>query len=98
MPPQGQQFDPVAEFRQSWPNSGLSDQEVLKNLQDPQKFRSAFPHYTGVTDDEIRSRMSTYLPREAAPAPAPVSPQRTPQGGGVGVPTGPATGIGPAQP
>lgn len=66
--PDTTQWNPVTEFHQNWPDSGLSDAQILFNLQDPQKFRSAFPHYTGVTDDEIRSKMKAYLkPQAQAP-------------------------------
>ena len=58
------QWNPVAEFRQLWPNAKISDADVLKNLQDPAKFRSAFPHYTGVTDDMIRTKMKAYSPMD----------------------------------
>ena len=66
MPPQDapQQWNPVAEFKQQWPNAKLSDGDILKNLQDPAKFRSAFPHYTGVTDDEIKTKMEAYSPTD----------------------------------
>ena len=56
-----QQWDPIAAFHQKWPDTGLSDQQVLTNLQNPAKFRSAFPEYDGVTDDEIRTKMSAYV-------------------------------------
>src|SRR5690242_3784502 len=67
------QWNPVQAFRQQWPNANLSDQQILNNLQDPAKFRSAFPQYTGVTDDMVRTKMSAYLPqtRERATAPTP---------------------------
>lgn len=37
-----------------WPLAVYSDEEILQNLQDPAKFRSAFPNYDGLTDDQIR--------------------------------------------
>jgi hypothetical protein len=67
--PDQQTWNPVAEFKQNWPDSRLSDDEILKNLQDPAKFRSAFPHYTGVTDAQITSRMKSYSPAPATSTP-----------------------------
>ena len=56
--PQPRQWDPVAEFHRRWPNAKLSDGEILTNLQDPVKFRSAFPNYDGLTDDDIRKHVA----------------------------------------
>lgn len=66
------QWNPVQEFHQNWPNSGLSDSQIVTNLQDPSKFRSAFPHYTGVSDKDIQSKMKAYMPT-GAPGQAPAS-------------------------
>lgn len=74
--PTTQTWNPVQEFRQNWPNANLSDQQILTNLQDPAKFRSAFPGYTGVTDDMIRTRMKAYLPPSPStpPVKGPITP------------------------
>lgn len=56
--PDPQPWDPVADFHRRWPNAKLSDVEILTNLQDPVKFRSAFPNYDGLTDDEIRKHVA----------------------------------------
>ena len=64
-----QQWNPVQAFHAKWPDTGLSDQEILTNLQNPAKFRSAFPEYTGVTDDEIHARMTAYMPKSTATIP-----------------------------
>lgn len=78
MPNGTQQWDPVAEFRSKWPNSGLQDSQILTNLQDPAKFRSAFPHYTGVTDDQIKSKMKDYIPASQIKGDArPTAPEQT---------------------
>lgn len=52
--------NPLADFKHRWPKSGLSDQQILQNLHDPAKFRTAFPDYSGVTDSEVRARMSKF--------------------------------------
>ena len=52
--PEPQAWDLVAEFHRRWPNVKLSDGQILTNLQEPAEFRSAFPNYDGLADDEIR--------------------------------------------
>ena len=44
-----------------WPLAVYSDEEVLQNLQDPAKFRSAFPNYNGLTDDQIRKDLANHI-------------------------------------
>jgi S1-C subfamily serine protease len=88
---QPQQWDPVAEFRQKWPNPPLppppppgynvvpapwpnavySDEEIRQNLQNPAKFRSAFPNYDGLTDDQIRKDVANHV-KPAGPTLSPV--------------------------
>jgi len=58
-PPEPQAWDPVTEFHRRWPNAKLSDSEILTTLQDPVKFRSAFPNYDGLADDDIRKHMGS---------------------------------------
>jgi S1-C subfamily serine protease len=53
-----QRWDPVAEFHKRWANAKLSDDQILTNLRDPMKFRSAFPNYDGLTDDQIREHVA----------------------------------------
>jgi len=72
---QPQQWDPVIEFRQKWPirpqgpwlfyapwpQANYSDEEILRYLQDPAKFRLAFPNYDGLTDDQIRTISANHM-------------------------------------
>jgi hypothetical protein len=50
-------WNPVDAVKQKFPNMGLSDQQIYHNLSEPEKFRSAFPEYSGLKDDEIRTNM-----------------------------------------
>jgi S1-C subfamily serine protease len=59
--PDPQLWNPVAEFHRRWPSAKLSDGEILTNLRDPVKFRSAFPNYDGLTDDEIRKHVASRI-------------------------------------
>jgi hypothetical protein len=52
-----QTWNPVDAVKQKFPNMGLSDQQIYHNLSEPEKFRSAFPEYSGLKDDEIRTNM-----------------------------------------
>lgn len=54
--PDPQSWNPVAEMRRRYPDSGLSDQQIFQDLHDPAKFRSALPEYSSTaTDVEITS-------------------------------------------
>ena len=41
--PETQEWNPVEAVKTKYPNLGLPDHEIAQNLQDPVKFRSAFP-------------------------------------------------------
>jgi tetratricopeptide (TPR) repeat protein len=56
-----ERWDLVAEFKARWPDAGLADQIISKNLQDPAYFRSAFPDYDGLTDAQIRQHVTQSL-------------------------------------
>src|SRR5215471_5716135 len=58
MADQNAKFDPLVEVRQRYP--GLmtwSDETILQHLNDPNKFRSAFPEYSHLNDATIRHNM-----------------------------------------
>ena len=48
-------------FEKGSPNPNNSDEEILQNLQDPAKFRSVFPNYGGLTDDQIRKALANHI-------------------------------------
>ncbi len=48
-------WDPVAAVKEKYPEMGLSDQQIYSNLSNPEKFRSAFPEYSDLKDDEIKT-------------------------------------------
>jgi hypothetical protein len=54
------QWNPIAAIRQKYPNIDLTDDQILTNLQDPAKFRSAFPEYSSVSDDDIKKNMGSF--------------------------------------
>jgi tetratricopeptide (TPR) repeat protein len=70
--PEPQQWDPVAEFHERWANAELSDDQILNDLRDPMKFRSVFPNYDGLTDDEIREHVAKRI-RPSGPTLFPVN-------------------------
>ncbi len=54
------QWNPVKEVRANYPGlKDWSDDRILENLSDPQKFRSAFPQYGKLTDDVIRRNIGS---------------------------------------
>lgn len=55
-----QQWNPVEAAKAKYPNMGLSDNQVFQNLSDPQKFRSAFPEYSGLSDADITQNMQKF--------------------------------------
>lgn len=55
-PPPGYRVVPAP-----WPLGAYSDDEILQNLQDPAKFRAAFPNYDGLTDDQIRKALANHI-------------------------------------
>jgi S1-C subfamily serine protease len=68
-------WETMNEFRANWPDADLSDDQIRTNLQDPTKFRSAFPNYDGLTDDEIHQIITTRVkPRGPALAPVDLVP------------------------
>jgi S1-C subfamily serine protease len=69
--PEPQQWDPVAEFHRRWANAELSDDQILSNLQDPIKFRSAFPNYDSLSDDQIREHVAKRI-KPSGPTLSPV--------------------------
>ena len=68
--PEPQRWDPVAEFHERWANAKLSDDQILADLGEPLKFRSAFPNYDGLTDDQIRE----YVAKRIKPGGPTLSP------------------------
>jgi len=70
-------FDPIAEFRKAWPKSNFTDQQILQGLQDPAKFRKAFPQYARLDDATIVHNMAAHNPQEQVSyaAPGSVAPQ-----------------------
>lgn len=66
--PQQERFDVVAEVRKKYPAlKDWSDQEIISNLQDPTKFRSAFPEYASLNDVTIRTNMAQYKTKGEPP-------------------------------
>jgi S1-C subfamily serine protease len=53
------------------PNGIDSDEDILQNLQDPAKFRSAFPNYNGLTDEQIRKDIANHI-KPGGPSLSPV--------------------------
>jgi hypothetical protein len=79
------EWNPVEALKAQYPQMGMSDGQIMQTLQDPAKFRSAFPQYTDVTDDMIRTNMGKFAMRhpEYAPPPTlpgPPAPQYGPEG------------------
>lgn len=58
---QAPQFDPIAEARKKWPGlQNDSDAAILGKLSTPTGFRSAFPEYAHLSDDDITSHMNAF--------------------------------------
>ena len=74
-------FNPVTAAREHWPAlADWDDATILQNLQDPAKFRSAFPEYAQLSDDTIRTNMVAYLePSPAGPGEEPTTLAPTPK-------------------
>jgi hypothetical protein len=53
-------WNPVESLKRQYPKMRMTDEQIYSNLQDPEKFRSAFPQYSGLKDDEIRSKVQQY--------------------------------------
>jgi hypothetical protein len=67
-------WNPIDALKQKYPNMGLSDAQILTKLQDPTKFRAAFPEYDGLSDGDIQTNMQKFAMTRpdlvAPPAPA----------------------------
>jgi hypothetical protein len=53
----GNIFNPVEESKDRWDLTGYSDPQIYQHLSDPAKFRSTFPEYGHLGDDEIAQGM-----------------------------------------
>src|ERR1041385_8315536 len=82
-----QVWNPVDAIKQKYPNMGLSDQQIYQNLTDPNKFRSAFPEYSKMSDGDIRrgvARFATQYQQKDIPTSGTSTPQGGFTGGNVG--------------
>lgn len=59
--PETAEWNPVEAVKSKYPDIGMQDHEIARTLQDPAKFRAAFPEYTGVTDDEIKTKVGKFV-------------------------------------
>lgn len=64
-----QAWNPVEDFKTKYPSSGYSDQEIYKNLSNPSMFKSAFPHYAHLGDDEIKQGLGQFASKYAPVVP-----------------------------
>jgi hypothetical protein len=57
------QWNPIQEARQKYPGlKDWTDTQILKDLSDPAKFRSAFPQYASLPDSTISKNMANLWP------------------------------------
>lgn len=64
-----QVWNPVEDFKTKYPSSGYSDQEIYKNLSNPSMFKSAFPNYAHLGDDEIKQGLGQFASKYAPSGP-----------------------------
>jgi hypothetical protein len=67
----GGTWNPIEALRAQYPKIGMSDAQILANLQDPDKFRSAFPQYD-LSDEDITTNMGKFAlahPEYSSPPP-----------------------------
>lgn len=59
------QWNPVKELKAKYPGlQSWSDDAVLENMLDTNKFRSAFPQYAGLDDNKIKTNISKLLAKQ----------------------------------
>jgi hypothetical protein len=72
-------WNPVADVRKKYPGlKDWSDDRILKNMEDPTKFKSAFPEYSHLSDDAIKRNVGK-LRKKEEPVVAPAT-SATPHG------------------
>ncbi len=60
---QDQTFDPLGELRKRYPGIAQEpDEKVYHHLSNPENFRSAFPEYAHLNDEQITRNMAQYAP------------------------------------
>ncbi len=68
----GDQFDPVAEYRKAYTDDPRSDEQIAQKLKDPANFRKAFPDYdysAPDADQRISAHMNDYYRQRFTGAP-----------------------------